>query len=167
MNNPQTIKQALPLDWLLASNEKITEEKLQAAQDAQRYEHREKIPETYLWMSDLYHELTGQEPNKRVMLDWLQTFEEWKQERLEADHLRTAWAQANDINKGFPVGRPGALTTTAVSVKSKAKATVIGIQSKRVEETLKLIDEKWQGNFVPRPANVERPKNLAPRRTTR
>lgn len=155
-----TTPQPLTLDWLIATGQEVTAEKLEAVKQAGKYEHREKIPETYLWMADLYNELTGQLPTKRVLLDWLQTFEEWKQERLEADHIRLAWQQASDINKGFPVGRPGALTTTAVSMRSKTiKApAALQINTAGIEATRKEMDEKWSGVFVPRPANCPPPK---------
>lgn len=84
------------------------------------YQNRDKIPEPYLAFADLYHELTGQEPTKRAIFDWFATFEDWKQEGLEFQHIRAAWEYANRPEGGFAVGRPGALTNTAVAMKSKA-----------------------------------------------
>lgn len=85
-----------------------------------KYQNRDKLPEPYLHFADLYNQLTGQEPTKRVIMDWMQTFEEWKQEGLQDDHIRAAWQYANRPEGGFPVGRPGALTNTAVAMKSKS-----------------------------------------------
>ena len=101
---------ALPLDWQIAVGQQVTEENLEAAKKAQRYANRENMPESYLPFADLYNELTGQEPTKRVIQDWMMTFEEWKQEKLLHEHIRAAWLQANEPDKGFTVGRPGALT---------------------------------------------------------
>ena len=147
-----TLKDTLPktVEWMIVAGEEATAEKLETAQKAQRYQNRERIPESFLWMSDLYNELTKQEPTKRVLLDWLQTFEEWKQEHLEDRHIRAAWLQANNINKGFAVGRPGALTTTAVSAKSKMNVIVQPqINTEAIEYTRKLMEEKWGKEFVP------------------
>lgn len=88
-----------------------------------KYPNRDKIPELYLHFADLYNELTGQEPTKRVIMDWFQTFEDWKTEGLQLDHIRAAWKYANRPEGGFPVGRPGALTNTAVAMKSKNHKT--------------------------------------------
>lgn len=85
-----------------------------------KYQNREKIPETYWRYSDLYNELTGQEPTKRSLHEWLQAFEGWKQEGLQDEHIRAAWEYANRPDGGFPVGRPSSLTNTAVAMKSKA-----------------------------------------------
>ena len=163
MNNPQQLKAVLPLDWLIATGQPVTEESAQAVQQAQRYQNRERIPEMYLWMADLYHELTGQEPTKRVLMDWMQTFEEWKQERLQPDHIRAAMLKASEPN-GFPVGRPGALTVTAVAMKTKmTKTTQPQINAEAIEYTKQLLDEKFEGAvFVPRPANLARPTFKAP-----
>ena len=87
-----------------------------------KYLNRDKIPEPYLVFADLYNELTKQEPTKRSIQEWFMTFEEWKAERLQPEHIRAAWQYANRPEGGFPVGRPGALTNTAVAMKSKSLA---------------------------------------------
>ena len=87
-----------------------------------KYLNRDKIPEPYLMFADLYNELTKQEPTKRSIQEWFMTFEEWKAERLQPEHIRAAWQYANRPEGGFPVGRPGALTNTAVAMKSKSLA---------------------------------------------
>jgi hypothetical protein len=84
-----------------------------------RYQNRDKIPEPYLPFADLYNDLTKQEPTKRVIFDWIGTFEDWKQEALQPEHIRAAWNHANRPDGGFPVGRPGALTNTAVAMKTR------------------------------------------------
>lgn len=84
-----------------------------------KYPNRDKLPEPYLPFADLYNQLTGQEPTKRVIMDWMQTFEEWKQEGLQPEHIRAAYQHATRPEGGFLVGRPGALTNTAVAMKSK------------------------------------------------
>ena len=151
----------IPLEWAMATGQAWTEQDAEAVKKAARYQNRDKIPESYLWMSDLYNEMTGQEPTKRVIMDWMQTFEEWKQEHLEAEHLRAAWVAACDESKGFHVGRPGALTVVAVGLKSKmTKTAVPTINEKAIEDTKKMVDEKFTGVYVPRPANIARPKGI-------
>jgi hypothetical protein len=149
----------LPLDWLIATGQEVTEEKIEAIQKAAKYQNREKMPEPYLWMSDLYNELTGQEPTKRVFMDWMQTFEEWKQEGLQVEHIRAAFLKANDNIGGFTVGRPGALTNTAVGMKTKLTKTVTPqVNTEAITYTQKLLAEKYDhAVFVPRPASVARP----------
>lgn len=90
-----------------------------------KYQNRDKLPEPYLRFADLYHELTGQEPTKRIIQEWMLTFEEWKQEGLQPEHIRAAYQHATRPEGGFLVGRPGSLTNTAVAMKSKtsSKAT--------------------------------------------
>lgn len=159
---------ALPLDWQIAVGQQVTEENLEAAKKAQRYANRENMPESYLPFADLYNELTGQEPTKRVIQDWMMTFEEWKQEKLLHEHIRAAWLQANEPDKGFTVGRPGALTVTAVGIKSRmTKTAQPEINTAAIVETLKAADNKWNMEFVPRPANIERPKNIPASRKAR
>jgi hypothetical protein len=107
------------------------------------------------------NELTKQEPTKRVFSDWVLTFEEWKSEGLQPDHIRDAWTQSNDDRKGFHVGRPGALTTVAVSIKSKstAKPSGVRINAQAVQQTQQMISEKWDDmKFVPRPADCPKPR---------
>jgi hypothetical protein len=109
---------------LKQANDKVTA-MIDAARTKQmRYAHREKIPEQYLALCDAYVEACGkdsdgaynQEPNKTTLMEWLATLEAWKQARLTPDHIKKAYEQS--IGK-FPVGRPSALTVTAVAMKSK------------------------------------------------
>lgn len=95
------------VDYILETSRKV------------KYQNRDKLPEPYLPFADLYNQLTGQEPTKRVIMDWMQTFEEWKQEGLSPDHIRAAYQHATRPEGGFLVGRPGSLTNTAVAMKSK------------------------------------------------
>ena len=153
--------QPTSLDWLIASGQSVTEETVQRVIDAQKYKNREKIPEYHLWRADLYNELTEQEPLNHVLSDWLQTFDTWQAEAFQPEHIKAAWEHANS-ERGFFVGRPSALTSTARAMKSKMKSqSRPEINTKAIEETRQAADEKWQGNYVPRPANIERPKNLS------
>ena len=85
------------------------------------YQNRDKIPEQYLDYSDVYNEVTGQEPTKRVIQDWMMTFHEWIGEGLQSEHIRNAYEQSQSPKGGFLVNRPGSLTNTAVALKSKPK----------------------------------------------
>ena len=120
-----------------------------------KYANRDKIPETLLPFSDVYNELTGQEPTKRVIQDWLMAFSEWQSEGLRVEHIREAYKYANRPEGGFMVARPGSLTNTAVAMKSK-----MGIkykkQEKEVVATNKFIEERieQQNKFVPMPDSV-------------
>jgi len=86
---------------------------------APRYENRDKLPDALLPFSDVYVELTGQKPTKRVLHDWLLTFHEWISEGLQPADIRAAYKHATRPDGGFLVGRPGSLTNTAVALKSK------------------------------------------------
>lgn len=146
-NPPRTLEQ------FIAAGLPVTEEAAKSAEAMTRYENRDRIPEPLLRYADLYNELTGQEPTKRVLTDWIGTFEDWKGEKLEADHIRGAWMQANS-ERGFPVGRPGALTTTAVGIKSKntkGATASPAINTQAVEDTKAMIEQKTSGIFVPPP----------------
>lgn len=123
-----------------------------------KYQNRDKIPEPYLVFADLYFELTRQEPTKRVIMDWFRTFEDWKAEGLQPEHIRAAYEYANRPDGGFPVGRPGALTNTAVAMKSKMLQAPArpAFDTAAVEATRRMLDEK-EKNFVPPPEGV-RPK---------
>ena len=147
----------------------ITETDMQEIQAAQKknYTNRDRMPENYLIYCDAYVEMCGvdnegnwnQTPTNRSFSDWMQTFEEWKQEHLTVDHIKAAFIKANS-EQGFPCGRPGALTNTAVALKTKATANVQpAINTAAIEYTKKINDEKWgqEMKFVPRPANVARP----------
>lgn len=141
-------------------------ERIQKAQ-ADNYLNRDRIPESLLLLCDAYVKLCGkdsmghwnQEPTQRVFSDWLQTFNEWKDAHLTVEHIQAAFNKANS-DQGFPVGRPGALTLTAVALKTKNNAVVIPVlNTQAIEYTKKLLDEKYgeEMKFVPRPANCPRP----------
>lgn len=132
------------IETLILEDKPITQADLDAINAAQKYANRERIPEPLLFYTDLYNELTGQEPTKTDVTDWIATAEDWKAKKLEPDNIRMAWTQAQDVNKGFTVGRMGALTVTAVGMKSKAKPAVAEINSKAVERTQELIAEKTE-----------------------
>ena len=152
--------EAMPLDWLIASGQKVTQERVDAIQEKQKYKGRERVPEHLLKYTDLYNELTGQEPIN--LSDWILTAEEWKTAKLLPEHIRTAWNMANSDRGGFPVGRPGALTVSAIAAKSKMTHQAVPvINDAAIERTKKLNSETWEGkNFVPRPASIQRPKNI-------
>ena len=121
-----------------------------------KYQNRDKIPESYLIFADLYFELTKQEPTKRVIFDWFSTFEDWKAEGLLPPHIRAAWQHANRPDGGFPVGRPGALTNTAVAMKSKMIASTTAapvIDHVAIENTKQMLQEK-ELVYVPMPDDV-------------
>jgi hypothetical protein len=150
----------LPLEILMQSDDKITQQQLDAInKQPNNYENRERIPEPLLVYADLYHELTGQEPTKRTFTDFVDTFWAWKDEKLQPDHIRMAWAQAQS-DKGFTVGRPGALTVTAIGMKSKAKPAMPTLNTEKIEQTRAMIEERKaaETTYVPRPANVARPR---------
>jgi hypothetical protein len=148
------------------------------------YPNRDRIPESYLPYCDFYVEMVGKDPDghfiqvptQRVITDWIMTFEEWKQERLTREHIRAAWEHANR-DGGFPVGRPGALTKTAVAMKTKllsSPSAAPALNTAALEHTQKVIKEKTSGTFVPRPANLQKPalvnqsvKSLAERKGIR
>lgn len=143
-NRTQHLKEAMPktVEWMIAAGETVTEEKMQAAQQAQRYKNRDKIPEHLLHYGDLYNALTKQEPYN--VFDWVSTFEDWKTRQLTDEHIRGAWLEANKENGGFSVGRPGALTTVATSIKSKliTKSTTLAINEKEIEEARQRINNE-------------------------
>jgi len=145
-----------PLDYLIMSGQTVKQSDLDAiSKNKNDYENRERIPEPLLVYADLYHELTGQEPTNRSFSDWVDTFEAWRGEKLHPDNIRMAWAQAQS-DKGFPVGRPGALTITAVGMKSKAKPALPTINTEAIERTQDIIEEKikLEDKFVPQPDDL-------------
>src|SRR5688572_8877352 len=75
MTDIKKVTEGMPLDWLLAKDGTITQDELNAAAKTVNYNNRDLMPEPYLHFSDLYHELTGQELTKRVLQDWMMTFE--------------------------------------------------------------------------------------------
>ena len=159
MTDIKKVTEGMPLEWLLAKDGPITQDELNATAKTVNYNNRDLMPEPYLHFSDLYHEMTGQELTKRVLQDWMMTFEYWKQDGLTAEDIRAAFAKSNDINGGFPVGRPGALTTTANAMKTKKTAsTILAVDQKAIEGTKVMMDNIVKDLvFVPRPANVAKP----------
>ena len=140
----------------MQSSAPITQQQLDAINNKpDNYENRERIPEPLLVYADLYHELTGQEPTKRTYTDWLDTMWMWKEEKLQPDNIRQAWAQAQS-DKGFTVGRPGALTITAIGMKSKAKPALPSLNTERIEQTKAIIEERTaaENTYVPMPEDV-------------
>ena len=87
---------------------------------ANHYQNRDKIPDPYLAYADTYHEVTGQEPTKRVLHEWLMTFSEWQSEGIQPEHIRAAYKAAETK---FAVLRPGSLTNTAAALKAKGRGT--------------------------------------------
>lgn len=144
----------MPLEYLLMQDAPITQEHLDAVNNT--YQHRDRIPEVLLPFLDLYHELTGQEPTKTTVTDWIATGWDWKERKLDEDSIRMAWAQAQDVNHGYTVGRPGALTITAVGMKSKAKIAQPVRSTAQLEQTQNLIAERDAIKYVPMPENVRR-----------
>jgi hypothetical protein len=133
------------VDAMIANTKKVT------------YRNREKLPEPYLMFGDLYFELTKQEPTKSDLMDWMGTFEEWKQKGLRPEHIRAAFAHAAR-DGGFPVGRPGSLTNTAVGMKTKMLTNAApAINDSAVETTKQTVEEKFSGEFTPRPDHVPAP----------
>jgi hypothetical protein len=107
--------------------------------------------------------LTGQKPTKQTYTDWIATAEVWHEEELTLDSLKLAWNESKS-DHGFHVGRPGALTVVARSMMSKAQgATAIEIDIEEIQRTRHDFEGKWSHKFVPRPADVQRPRNLKPR----
>lgn len=159
--------QPTTLEWLIASGQEITEEVAQQVVSSQKYKNRDKIPEYHLWRADLYNELTDQEPLNHVYPDWIQTFDTWQAEAFQPEHIKAAWEHASG-DHGFFVGRPSALTSTARAMKSKMKTqSQPKLNTQAIEATRQAVDQKWSGNFVPRPAHIERPKNLPPSKPRR
>lgn len=146
----------IPLETLMMSSDPITQNQLDAIVTAQRYGNRERVPESLRGFADLYNELTKQEPTKQDLTDWIATFEDWKDKKLDESCIRMAWAQSKDDRKGFTVGRPGALTITAVGMKSKNMPAMTTINTERIEQTQKIIEEKvkLESTFVPMPDEV-------------
>ena len=146
----------LPLEYLIMSGQPVTQADAEKVTNAKGYPNRERIPEPLRMYADLYHELTEQEPTKQDASDWIDTFETWKAKKIDPDSIRMAWAQAQDVNHGFTVGRPGALTITAVGMKSKAKIAQPVRSTAQLEQTQNLIAERDAIKYVPMPENVRR-----------
>jgi hypothetical protein len=124
-----------------------------------KYENRDKIPEPLLAFSDVYVELTGQKPSKRVLMDWIATFHDWIGEGLQPKDIRVAYQHATRPDGGFLVGRPGSLTNTAVALKSKGQASAPQINEVAVEATRRMIEEK-EKNYTTRPTHLPSPADI-------
>jgi hypothetical protein len=124
-----------------------------------KYENRDKIPEPLLAFSDVYVELTGQKPSKRVLMDWIATFHDWIGEGLQPKDIRVAYQHATRPDGGFLVGRPGSLTNTAVALKSKGQASAPQINVVAVEATRRMIEEK-EKNYTTRPTHLPSPADI-------
>lgn len=87
------------------------------------YQNREKIPEPLLPYADVYHELTGQEPVKRVIHEWMHEFSAWQSEGIQPQHVRAAYREASGK---FAILRPASLTNTAAAIRAKARVAATG-----------------------------------------
>jgi hypothetical protein len=157
IKNMQARTQIVPLEWLIASGKPVTQEHLDAINnDPHKYENRERIPEPLLVYSDLYHELTGQELLKMDVSSYIEVFQEWKDRALQPNDIRGAWAQSKSDKGGFFVGHPRALTITANGMKSKGMPALPVLNTQRIEQTQKIIEEKvkLESAFVPMPDDV-------------
>lgn len=117
-----------------------------------KYDNRDKIPEPLLQFADVYVELTGQKPTKRVLFQWIGEFNDWISEGLQPNDIRAAYKHATRPDGGFLVGRPGSLTNTAVALKSKHNGSKPAIDHSAVEATKQMIEEKQvvtTGNGIP------------------
>ena len=131
------------------------------------YLNRDKMPEPYLPYCDFYVGLIGKDPDgeyiqvptKRVLMEWMHVFEEWKQERLTRADIAEAWKQANS-DRGFSVSGPSALTKTAVSIRTKRLSknnSAPALNESEIERTKREIEEKDKFKGSPRPASVQPP----------
>ncbi|HEY6018615.1 MAG TPA: hypothetical protein VIY48_01620 [Candidatus Paceibacterota bacterium] len=114
-------KGALTPEELAQANAKV-DAMIEAGRKA-KYVNRELIPEIYLPLCDVFVELTGLKPTKRVINDWIASFSDWLSEGIQPNHVRQAHAKAN-----FTVTRPGSLTGVAAAEAARpasAKAPVI------------------------------------------
>jgi hypothetical protein len=132
-----------------------------------RYENRDKIPEPLLPLSDIYVDLSGQKPTKRVLMDWIGTFSDWISEGLQPKDIRAAYQHATRPDGGFLVGRPGSLTNTAVALKSRAQATAPAINEAAVQDSMQKVADKWNFKPAPPPPNLSKPALKLPDRRAR
>jgi hypothetical protein len=83
------------------------------------YSNRDRIPEPYLALADVFHEVTGLIPTRTVMTDWLREFSVWLSEGIRAEHVRQAHKEAGGR---ISITRPGSLTRLAAAVKARGRA---------------------------------------------
>lgn len=126
-NSEQPAPYDLTAEETQQANAKVTA-MIDAARTKQaNYVNREKIPQPYLAFCDAYVEAVGkddegnylQEPIKKVLFYWIGEFETWTQARLTPEHIKRAYEYATRPEGGFPVSGPGALTKTAIAMKSQ------------------------------------------------
>ena len=116
--------------------------------EEKRYPHRDEIPEALHQFSDWYTQKTGQQPDKKVLSDWIDTFWYWHSKALDISSLEQAFDNF-DV-----VWRPGTLTNTAVALKAKARATYH-------EPEIFRASEQPDKKYTPMPADVRRRIELA------
>ena len=83
-----------------------------------KYPHRDKIPDQYLGLCDVYCEATGQHPTKRELNLWLMDFSDLMDANVTPALLRQAWEYSQKEAR-FIVSHPGALLKTAVGLRSQ------------------------------------------------
>lgn len=102
------------------------------------YPNRDKIPDQYLRYADTYNEISGQEPTKRVLKDWLTAFRDWASEGIRPEHVRQAYKESEGR---FMVTQPRSLTNTAVAVKAKGKSATSTMRDEAIIQTKRLLAE--------------------------
>jgi hypothetical protein len=83
------------------------------------YSHRDEIPPALLAHADNYVKLTGQEPDKRNIADWIAEFTYWETKGLQPKDIEDAYRSADIF-----VTRPGSLSNIAVALKAKKRVNV-------------------------------------------
>jgi hypothetical protein len=85
------------------------------------YSNRDKIPEALLELCDAYCTLTGQEPRKKVITDWLDSLSQMHAAGVTGSDL----TEARKAMSGIPViPRPGSLLDMAIAVRAKRRAGI-------------------------------------------
>jgi hypothetical protein len=82
------------------------------------YTNRDRIPERYLELADVFHEVTGLVPTQPVLPDWLREFSVWLSEGIRPEHVRRAHKEAG---ARISITRPGSLTRLAAAVKARGR----------------------------------------------
>jgi len=151
-----------PMMAFMQLSEDLPEEK--------RYPYRDEIPEALLQYSDWYTQKTGQEPDKKVLPDWIDTFWYWHSKAIDTQSLDAAFTKF-DV-----VWRPGTLTNTAIALKAQKRATTYKPEMFRAseqqekkytrgipehikqahEEKMKALREKWAREAQERAENIRR-----------
>ena len=89
----------------------------EAKVEGKAYPRRDEIPDAYLEYADWFVKATGLEPDKKCLGDWLAEFSYWTSKGLTIDSLQKALTE-RDL-----VYRPGTLTSTAIAIQAKKRAT--------------------------------------------